>query len=347
MKTRVKTNKKTKKWHDHDYFVQKHPHSDAWINLMVFCRTLFMMRGLDKIVDDAVAYANDRGENVKKKSFPSHTAEGKLRQILRNTEKALKKKKGVPVMKEWGHHGPTIRLPKSGGGGCANPCYGMTVRQGGWCVIGTAIHEMTHIIHLVKVNEYRQNGKRRPHDICYNRIMLMVAKKLFKLTDKELSGHPKRHGYSIGNGYAPTRRGLDPAINKLLKDEDPRIMRFFTAEKPAEKKKKGPSRTAWIRTMEQWIQGEVAYMSDELWSGMHHEGQEAIDREEAGSRSWEITAKVRAGEVLSDRDLHLFKLLVKDCENELDWAELVGRSMTFVDGYRWWLENVQNAGGGV
>jgi len=343
MKTRVKTTKKTKKWHEHDYFVQKHPTTDAWISLMTFCKTLFMMRGLDEIVDEAVTYARERGENVKTRSW-GRTSQGQVRYILQKTEDYLKVKKGVPVPAKWRG---MIRLPQKGGGGRGGPQTGMTVRQGGSCPIGTAIHEMTHIVHLQRVQAYEQNGKRRPHDICYNRIMLMIAKKFLKLTDQELSGHPKRHCYSIGNGYAPTRRGLDPAINKLIANKDPRVMRFYIADKPAEKKKNGPSRTAWIRTMEQWIGGGVAYMSDEVWSGMHHEGQEAIDMEEAGSRSWEITTKVKAGEVLSDRDLHLFKLLVQDCESELDWAELFARSKTFVDGYKWWLENVQNAGGGL
>ena len=347
MKTTVKTTKKTKKWHDHDYFVRKHPHSDAWINLMVFCRTLFMMRGLDKIVDDAVAYANDWGENVKKKSFPSHTAEGKLRQILRNTEKALKKKKGVPVMKEWGHYGPTIRLPKSGGGGCASPDYGMTVRGARNC-IGVAIHEMAHIIHLVKVNEYRQNGKRRPHDICYNRIMLMVAKKLFKLTDDEMTTHPVDAGYGVGRGYAPTHKTMYPAINKLIKDEDPRIMRFFTAERPAEKKTREPNRNLWLIHLDKWTNHQLdAYFPERLSDGIYDmEINGEMQYELQYPIGWEeLRDKIKAGEKLDEIELHMIDNYVDEYDYWHDCIERYPKAVA--NGYLWWMENVQNAGGGV
>jgi len=345
MNKTMKTTKKTKKWHDHDYFVRKHPHADAWINLMVFCRTLFMMRGLDKIVDDAVTYANDWGENVTKK-YPFLTAEEKLRQILKNTEKAIKNKKGVPVPKER-RHGAVIRLPKSGGGGCASPSYGMTVR-GNYQYIGVAIHEMTHIIHLQKVNEYRQNGKRRPHDICFNRIMLMVAKKLLKLTNEEMTTHPVDAGYSVGRGYAPTHETLYPAINKLLLDEDPRIMRFFTAEEPVKKEKtRGPNRNLWLIHLDKWVNHQLeATFPERLSDGIY---ETEIDGEWAELQypiGWEeLRDKIKAGEKLDEIELHMIDNYVDEYEY---WHDCIERyPQAVANGHRWWLDNVQNAGGDV
>ena len=344
MKTRVKTTKKTKKWHEHDYFVQKHPTTDAWISLMTFCRTLFMMRGLDEIVDEAVTYARERGENVKTRSW-GRTSQGQVRYILQKTENYLKVKKGVPVPEKWRG---MIRLPKKGGGGVAGPQAGMTVRQGGRCVIGTAIHEMTHIVHLQRVQAYEQNGKRRPHDICYNRIMLMIAKKLLKLTDEELSGHPKWHCYSIGAGYAPTRRGLYPAINKLIANKDPRVMRFYIAEEPAEKKRREPNRNLWLSHLDRWANHQLdAYFPNMLSDGLydmeidgewHYELQYPILWEE-------LRDKIKAGEKLDEIELRM----IGDYVDEYGyWHECIDRyPKAVVNGYRWWLENVQNAGGGV
>ena len=343
MKTKVKTTKKTKKWHEHDYFVQKHPTADAWISLMTFCRTLFMMRGLDEIVDEAVTYARERGENVETRSW-GRTSQGQVRYILQKTENYLKVKKGVPVPEKWR---AMIRLPKKGGGGVGGPQAGMTVRQGGRCVIGTAIHEMTHIVHLQRVQAYEQNGKRRPHDICYNRIMLMIAKKLLKLTDEELSGHPKRHCYSIGAGYAPTKRGLYPAINKLIANKDPRVMRFYIAEEPAEKKKRGPNRNLWLSHLNRWANHEM----EALFPNMLFEGRYGMEVdgewvEDLYPIEWpELRDKIKAGEKLDEIELRM----IDDYVSEYDyWHSCIGcHPRAVADGHRWWLENVQNAGGGV
>ena len=341
MKTRVKTTEKARKWYDNDYWVRKHPTADAWINMMAFSRSVMMMRGIDTIVKDAVRYANERGERV---SYKHTSSERRMRLCLEGTEKAVKAGGATSVKA----HRMTVRLwaGKSNRSGRGS-AQGFTTAIGNGpnlphdC-IPVMLHELTHTIHLVAVNPHVASGKMRPHDLCYNRIQLKLMQKVFKLTEKDLNGHPKYHGYSIGRGYAPSRSAFR-ILNKLIEDQDPRVMKWFTAEQPVvkEKKKRGPSKTAWIRTMEQWMRGDIAYKSDELWSGGIYDGQKAIDYEEAGDREWEFIQKVRAGDVLNDRDLHLFQLLVRDCEAELWDDELISRSETLRAGYDWWLENVQ------
>lgn len=352
MKTRVKTTKKTKKWHDHDYWVRKHPKADAWINLMTFIRSVMMMRGIDTMVKDAVKYANERGERARLKYVQS---QDRMRHCLKVTEKAVKK--GGPTSVK--AHRYTVRLwagqnTRSGRGGPR----GFTTAIGNssnllWDCIPVMLHELTHTIHLTSVEVMSVNGKRRPHDICYNRIQLKLMQKVFNLTEKEMSTHPRAHGYSIGNGYAPSTSAFK-ILNKLIEDQDPRVMKWFTAEQPVvkEKKKRGPSKTAWLNTMTKVICEGLAYWPDdteELNVFTCHEWRNVIrPKIEAGLKLTEDELKTLASSV-DEVDWSLEHEQEAGCYygSEYSATRFNGRIKTMHTGYRWWLENVQNAGGGV
>ena len=350
MKTRVKTTKKTKKWHDHDYWVRKHPKADAWINLMTFIRSVMMMRGIDTIVKDAVKYANERGERARLKYVQS---QDRMRHCLKVTEKAVKK--GGPTSVK--AHRYTVRLwaGKSNRSGRGGP-HGFTTAIGSSSnllrdCIPVMLHELTHTIHLTSVQEISVNGKRRPHDICYNRIQLKLMQKVFKLTEKELNTHPKYHGYSVGNGYAPSKSAFR-ILNKLIEDQDPRVMKWFTAEQPVvkEKKKRGPSKTAWLNTISLVTSCRLANWPDEH-----------VELGVISSEQWdEMRVKIEAGLKLSAEELDELRHCVDEVAYRLEleaeydswdgagsYTKYNGRINTMRTGYRWWLENVQNAGGGV
>ena len=358
MKTRVKTTKKTKKWHDHDYWVRKHPKADAWINLMTFIRSVMMMRGIDTIVEDAVRYANERGERARLKYSRAHAqSQERMRYCLKETEKAVKK--GGPTSLKAQRYTVRLYAPAKGyrRSGRGGPI-GFTTNIGAGPdlpneVTTVMLHELTHMIHLTSVHEISVNGKRRPHDICYNRIQLKLFQKVFNLTEKDLITHPKTHGYSVGNGYAPTKSALK-ILNKLYDNQDPRVMKWFTAEQPVvkEKKKRGPSKTAWLNTMTKVICEGLAYWPD--------------DTEELNvfiGHHWRnvIRPKIEAGIKLTEDELETLASTVDEVEFRLEdeqennyWydgggstTKYNGRINTMNAGYRWWLENVQNAGGGV
>jgi len=353
MKTRVKTTKKTKKWHDHDYWVRKHPTADAWINLMTFIRSVMMMRGIDTIVEEAVRYANKRGERVSLRWGAKPRSQERLRLCLENTEKAVKA--GGPTSVR--AFRKTVRLwagknPDSGYGGVMG--FTTAIGKGPYLprfCICTMLHELTHTIHLTSVNEYQVAGKRRPHDICYNRIQLKLMQKVFKLTEKDLSSHPKYHGYSLGRGYAPSTSAYG-ILRKLIDDQDPRVMKWFTAEQPVvkEKKKRGPSKTAWLNTISAVTGCDIAWWPDDLdelkiWPC--HVWGEKRDKIEAGVKLTAEELKMLANTI----DEVVWRLEAEaDKDHYYGQGSLTkydGRIDTMMKGYRWWLENVQNAGGGV
>jgi len=352
MKTRVKTTKKTKKWHDHDYWVRKHPKTDAWINLMTFIRSVMMMRGIDTIVEEAVRYANERGERVSLK-WTKTRSQKRMRLCLENTEKAVKA--GGPTSVK-AHRG-TVRLWagknwRSGRGGPQG--FTTAIGNGPYLAfecIPVMLHELTHTIHLVSANEYQIAGKRRPHDICYNRIQLKLMQKVFKLTDKDLNSHPKYHGYSVGNGYAPSKSAFK-ILNKLIDDQDPRVMKWFTAEQPVvkEKKKRGPSKTAWLNTISAVTGCDIAWWPDDLdelkiWPC--HVWGEKRRKIEAGVKLTAEELKMLANTI--DEVVHRLEhdADVGYYNGECSLTKHDGRINTMEKGYRWWLENVQNAGGGL
>ena len=72
------------------------------------------------------------------------------------------------------------------------------------CVVETLFHELSHKAHDHFTTPVI-NGKRRPHDWLFNRIMLGAMNELFKKKyEHQLS--PYAWGWSIGAGYAPTKK---------------------------------------------------------------------------------------------------------------------------------------------
>ena len=102
----------------------------------------------------------------------------------------------------------------------------------------TLIHEITHVIHLSSFYEPTINGKRRPHDWVFNAIMLRAMKDYFGLTKSQLK--PRCMGWSVGNGYAPSRQIERIFRKKWLSIENipKRLTKHFNKDIPQIKVKK-------------------------------------------------------------------------------------------------------------
>ena len=134
----------------------------------------------------------------------------------------------------------TIRLTGNSQGGGGGPTYGVTVGMGGDLVrtLETLIHEITHVIHLSAFYEPTIKGKRRPHDWVFNAIMLRAMKDYFGLNKSQL--RPRGMGWSIGNGYAPSRQ-IERIFGKKwvsLEDIPKRLTKHFNKDIPQVKVKK-------------------------------------------------------------------------------------------------------------
>ena len=134
----------------------------------------------------------------------------------------------------------TIRLGGNSQGGYGGPSYGVSVGMGGNIVgtLETLIHEITHVIHLSAFYEPTINGKRRPHDWVFNAIMLRAMEKYFGLNKSQLK--PRCMGWSVGNGYAPSR-SIERIFNekfKTIEDIPKRLSKPFNKDIPEVKVKK-------------------------------------------------------------------------------------------------------------
>jgi hypothetical protein len=134
----------------------------------------------------------------------------------------------------------TIRLGGKNCGGRGGPSYGVTVGMGDDLVgiLETLIHEITHVIHLEVFYEPTINGKRRPHDWVFNAIMLRAMKDYFGLNKSQLK--PRCMGWSVGNGYAPSRQ-IERIFRKKwvsLEDIPKRLTKHFNKDIPQTKNKK-------------------------------------------------------------------------------------------------------------
>jgi hypothetical protein len=134
----------------------------------------------------------------------------------------------------------TIRLGGNSLGGRGGPSYGVSVGMGGNIIgiLETLIHEITHVIHLDSFIEPTINGKRRPHDWVFNAIMLRAMEKYFGLNKSQLK--PRCMGWSVGNGYAPSRSIERIFIEKFKTIEDipKRLSKHFNKDIPEVKVKK-------------------------------------------------------------------------------------------------------------
>ncbi len=133
----------------------------------------------------------------------------------------------------------TIRLGGNSLRGRGGPSYGVSVGMGGDFVgtLETLIHEITHVIHLDSFIEPTINGKRRPHDWVFNAIMLRAMKDYFGLSKSQLK--PRCMGWSIGNGYAPSRQ-IERIFRKKwlsLEDIPKRLAKHFNKDIPQVKVK--------------------------------------------------------------------------------------------------------------
>jgi len=82
----------------------------------------------------------------------------------------------------------------------------------------TMLHELTHAVHLSCMKEMVINGKRRSHAMDFNLIQCAMAKAFWGYPF-----HPYEVGYSVGNGYAPSRH-LAEWLSQQLKENNPRIL---------------------------------------------------------------------------------------------------------------------------
>ena len=82
----------------------------------------------------------------------------------------------------------TLRVRRSSGGyvsGRGGPGFGVTIgahpNQAHGEILWTLLHEITHFVHLRVASASRVNGKRRPHDLCFNLIQSGMAKTVLGL----------------------------------------------------------------------------------------------------------------------------------------------------------------------
>jgi len=153
------------------------------------------------------------------------------------------------------------KTAKSARGG---PSYGITVPLAGGAgrLIEVIVHEITHVIHLSRYKSSILNGKRRPHDLVFNRILLKLMKPIMGL--KESETNPFNMGYSVGKGYAPSRK-IERMICQKVKARDEKVMRLFKYEWKGKPTKKPRMPTGWIPHMTDYINGNFdCYWSDEV-----------------------------------------------------------------------------------
>lgn len=117
------------------------------------------------------------------------------------------------------------KTSKSWSSGRGGRSYGVTMSvskdQSTGYALSLLLHEIVHFVHLTHAHAAQINGKRRPHDLCFNIILLGMAKRLW--------GYPfnaYQAGYSVGRGYAPSRH-LDKWLAEQITEQNPRVMSWF------------------------------------------------------------------------------------------------------------------------
>jgi hypothetical protein len=167
----------------------------AELNVMRLAKEVCLKTNWNVIIDEAQKYSQDYGIIPRSKYGNSDM---KMRALWEKTER-------LGRLGRLSGSRQTIRIAGKSRGGRGSPTYGITMGIGGgfeWTVM-VLIHELVHVAHLHSFNESVINGKRRPHDMMYNRIMLMAMKPYFNLSKSQC--RPQSMGYSTGNGYAPTK----------------------------------------------------------------------------------------------------------------------------------------------
>jgi len=216
----IENKKYIKEWNGHQ------------VNMMRVAKDVCLKVKWNEIVDEVQSLNKLSHSPARKKSYgtsPSTKAE-----ILWNDTEYHGKKGTL--------HGSrgTIRLTGNTNSGRGGPRYGVTVGMGGDLVrtLEVLIHEITHVIHLDSFIEPTIKGKRRPHDWVFNAIMLRAMKDYFGLNKSQL--RPRGMGWSIGNGYAPSRQ-IERIFGKKwvsLEDIPKRLTKHFNKDIPQVKVKK-------------------------------------------------------------------------------------------------------------
>jgi len=203
------------RWYDNEKYMSVAPCGTYAVNMMRLVRDIFTKPDWDAIAKEAYEFAIGEGENPRIKSA------GRPNQIMEwmwsNTNKAKGKTRGVN--RSIGMKRNNTTAPK---GASANH-YGFSVHAGAkegtsllYWDLEVMLHEAVHVVQTYSYICAHIGGKRRPHDLMFNRMMLMMAKPYLGLTKRECN--PFNMGYSVGKGYAPTK-ALRTIIKAMIAGE--------------------------------------------------------------------------------------------------------------------------------
>lgn len=280
---------RTNVWMNDKKWIWRHPTDEGLeINLMSVAKSICLTMDVDAICDEAEAWVRKKGVEVKPKGpsyiFSSNKRLERMWNRTNDSKGKIKVRKGGIVLKRNGYN--------SGRGG---PTYGISLSGTDACCVDTIIHEFAHVVHLLRYNETIANGRRRPHDLLYNRIMLKMMQAYCGIPESQTN--PIALGWSIGNGYAPTRK-IEKIHEEMVKSKDPKVMRWFTKSKGLtyekelieKKKQKKPRNTrqkgigiyktpkgeilidyrGGRRTSWSYVRYEVELPEGYNWCGTHH-----------------------------------------------------------------------------
>jgi len=227
----------TTQWYDIDKYKLKHPaNPDQRINIMDFARHVCMNTDIGAIAHEAFEYATREGERPSYRTTANRASistktNGCARALWQKTDKT-QARQSIKRVRQRGsiriQHAKDARTKSARGG----PKYGITMSVNGDEGEATAralkvlLHEMIHVFQLTHYKEHHgRNGKRRPHDIMFNRMMLKLMQPWFGLTEKECN--PFNMNYASNKGYGPSKKVQRIIENKLNNNEPLRINRFF------------------------------------------------------------------------------------------------------------------------
>jgi len=212
-KTRMNVWMNDKKW------IWRHPTDEGLeINLMSVAKSICLTMDVDTICNEAEAWVRKKGVEVKPKG-PSYifSSNKRMERVWNRTNDF----KGKIKVRQNG----IVLKRKGNNGGLGGPSYGISLSGTDACCVDTIIHEFAHVVHLYRYNASIVNGKRRPHDLLYNRIMLKMMQAYCGIPESQTN--PIALGWSVGNGYAPTRK-IEAIHEEMVKSKDPKVMRWFT-----------------------------------------------------------------------------------------------------------------------
>lgn len=202
-------------WIDNEKYLSTAPCETYAVNMMRLVKDIFTKPDWDAIAEEAHAFAVREGENPRRKmgGRPSYIMD----MMWFNTNKDKGQTRNV--------RGPHIVVKRNNTNyaksASASPQryslhVGAKTASLLYWDIETALHEAIHVAQNYSYICARIGGKRRPHDLMFNRMMLMLAKPYLGLTKKECN--PFNMGYSVGRGYAPTE-ALRPIIKAMIAGE--------------------------------------------------------------------------------------------------------------------------------